>query len=160
MEVKSFTEIEPEFMERVQRIVWCTVATIDPKGRPRSRILHPIWQGSTGWICTGRQTLKARHLRSNPFVSLTYWDPQQEQIHADCRAEWADEPAERERIWNLFQSTPEPVGYNPALFWPQGPTDPNFGALKLTPWRLELWSLAELASGKPGTVWHNPEAGQ
>jgi len=50
MEVSSFTEIEAEFTERVQRIVWCNVATIDTLDRPRSRILHPLWEGATGWI--------------------------------------------------------------------------------------------------------------
>ena len=35
MEVSSFAEIEEEFMRRVQRTVWCTVATVDSKGRPQ-----------------------------------------------------------------------------------------------------------------------------
>ena len=71
MDVGSFGEIEKEFNERTQRIVWCTVATIDRKGRPRSRILHPIWEGTTGWI-TGRNSFKAKHLAANPYVSLSY----------------------------------------------------------------------------------------
>ena len=40
----QFSELEPEFIRRVARIVWCTVATIDRKGNPRTRILHPIWE--------------------------------------------------------------------------------------------------------------------
>ena len=55
MDVATFDEIKDEFNARVQRIVWCTVTTIDQKGRPRSRILHPIWDGPTGYIATGRQ---------------------------------------------------------------------------------------------------------
>ena len=77
MDVASFGEIEKEFMERISRIVWCTVTTIDRKGRPRARILHPVWEGSTGWIATGRDSFKAKHLAQNPHVSLSYWDPQQ-----------------------------------------------------------------------------------
>ena len=34
----------PAFVEMAHRIMWCSAATIDPHGRPRSRILHPIWQ--------------------------------------------------------------------------------------------------------------------
>ena len=49
MNVASFADIKEEFNKRVSRIVWCTVATVDTKGRPRSRILHPIWERSTGW---------------------------------------------------------------------------------------------------------------
>ena len=52
MDVNDFSEIEDEFNARVQRIVWCTVTTVDEEGRPRARILHPVWEGSTGWICT------------------------------------------------------------------------------------------------------------
>ena len=84
MEVAAFKDIEEEFMARVRRIVWCTVATVDRKGRPRTRILHPIWEGTTGWIATGRHTLKTKHLAKNPHVSLSYWDQQHQQIYADC----------------------------------------------------------------------------
>ena len=58
MDVASFGEIEQEFMDRVSSIVWCSVATVDRKGRPRSRILHPICEGATGWIATGRNPFK------------------------------------------------------------------------------------------------------
>ena len=93
MDVASFTEIEDEFMARVRRIVWCTVATVDRQGRPRTRILHPIWEGSTGWIGTSPISLKAKHLERNPYVSLSYWDPQHQQIYADCKAEWHNDVA-------------------------------------------------------------------
>src|SRR3990170_8750486 len=98
MDIASFAEIEEEFMARVRRIAWCTVATVDRQGRPRSRILHPIWEGATGWIATGRQSFKAKHLASNPYVSLCYWDPQHEQVYVDCRAEWEDRIEEKRRL--------------------------------------------------------------
>ena len=46
-----------------------------------------------------------------------------------------------------------PVVHDPGLFFPGGPEDPSFGLLKLTPWRIELWSLNDLMTGKPATVW-------
>ena len=153
MDVASFDEIKDEFNARVQRIVWCTVTTIDQKGRPRSRILHPIWEGSTGYIATGRTSFKAKHIEKHPFVSCTYWDPQQQQVYAECKAEWADDPAEKQRIWDLYKAAPEPYGYDPALFWPGGPGDAGFGVLKLTPWRLEISAIADLMSGAPPKVW-------
>jgi general stress protein 26 len=153
MAVTSFASIQDEFLKRVQRIVWCTVATVDTKSRPRSRILHPLWEGATGWIATGRHTLKEKHLQKNPYVSLSYWDQQHEQVYAECRAEWEDTPGEKRRIWELFKNTPPPLGYDPGLFWPGGPDDPTYGVLKLTPWRIELWSLHDLVNGKPSQVW-------
>jgi general stress protein 26 len=151
MDVSSFTEIADEFNRRVRRIVWCTVSTIDRKGRPRSRILHPIWEGATGYIATGRHSFKEKHLAANPFVSLSYWDPQQEQVYVDCRSEWEDNPAEKRRIWELYKSTPPPLGYDPAMIWRGGPDDPVVGIMKLTPWRIELSSLRALT--EPKLIW-------
>jgi general stress protein 26 len=150
-EVASFAEIEDEFMARVRRIAWCTAATVDRKGRPRTRILHPIWEGATGWILTGRHTLKTKHLANNPHMSLTYWDPLHQQIHADVVAEWDDDLKEKERVWDVYKNTPPPLGYDPAIIWPQGAADPEIGLLKLTPWRIELFGLADFARG--ATIW-------
>lgn len=149
----SFSEIEQEFMRRVARTVWCSVATVDRKGRPRTRILHPIWEGSTGWIATGRHTLKTKHLARNPYVSLSYWDPQHEQIHADCKAEWVDDQAEKVRIWELYKATPPPLGYDPGMIWQGGVDDPTYGLLKLTPWRVELFALKNVMTGEGPQVW-------
>jgi general stress protein 26 len=155
VDVDNFDQLEPEFSERIKRIVWCTVSTVDGKGRPRSRILHPIWEGSTGYIATGRTSFKAKHLSKNPYVSLTYWDPAHQQIYAECRAEWDDSPEEKRRIWDLYKNTPPPLGYDPAMIpvWKDGPSSPEFGVLKLTPWRIELYSIQDMMAGKPSLVW-------
>jgi general stress protein 26 len=126
-EAQSFQEIATTFDERVRRIVWCTVSTVDTKGRPFSRILHPIWEGSTGWIATGRQTLKTKHLAKNPMLALSYWDPSHDTVIAQCRAEWCDDDATRRRIWELLKGTPPPVGYDPGLFFRGGVSDPGYG---------------------------------
>ena len=46
--------VDEAFVTIAHRIVWCTVATVDRRGRPRSRILHPYWErtpdGLVGWI--------------------------------------------------------------------------------------------------------------
>ena len=67
----DFAELEPEFTRRVSRIVWCSVATIDRAGNPRTRILHPIWEVidgvPVGYIATGRHSLKEKHIARNPY---------------------------------------------------------------------------------------------
>jgi uncharacterized pyridoxamine 5'-phosphate oxidase family protein len=138
MEIETFEEIQGDLEARVRRIVWCTVATVDRQSRPRVRMLHPVWEGSTAYICTGRNSHKAQHLAINPYVSLSYWDAQHEQVYADCEATWVDDAAEKKRIWDLFKSEEEPYGYDPAMFWPDGPEEETFGVLKCEPWRLEL----------------------
>ena len=155
MDVTSFSDIQEELLARVRRIVWCTMTTVDRRGRPRSRILHPIWEGSICWAATYRGSFKGKHIARNPYVSLTYWDPQQQQVYADCRAEWDDGAAEKQRVWELYKSTPPPLGYDLGQFFRQGPDDPNYGLLKLTAWRIELWSLPDMMSGIPNKVWRN-----
>ncbi|HTF32731.1 MAG TPA: pyridoxamine 5'-phosphate oxidase [Myxococcota bacterium] len=128
---------------------------MDALGRPRSRILHPIWEGSTGWIATGRRSFKAKHIEDIPYVSLSYWDPQHEQVYVDCGAEWEERTQEKQRIWQLFHSTPPPLGYDLAQFF-GAPDDPSYGLLRLSPWRVELWSLQDLTKGRPPRVWRPP----
>ncbi|MGI8927827.1 MAG: pyridoxamine 5'-phosphate oxidase family protein [Tepidiformaceae bacterium] len=152
MDVQSFAEIEPELMARVRPIVWCTVTTVDRRGRPRARILHPMWEGSTAFIMTGRQSFKTKHLEQNPYVSLSYWSVEHGLAYAECKAEWRDDAAEKRRVWELFKTTPPPYGYDPAMFF-KSADDPGFGVLRCTPWRVEVHSLAELATGTPSRVW-------
>jgi general stress protein 26 len=151
--VGSFAALADEFERRWQRTIWATMATVGPSGRLQSRMVHPLWEGTTGWITTAADSLKARHLKNNPYASLTYWDQTNEQVHVECRAEFEERSEEKRRVWELFQTTPFPLGYDPALFFTDGPEAPSVGIVRLVPWRLELWSLADLMSGKPSRVW-------
>ncbi len=152
MDVSAFADIEADFNARVSRIVWCTITTVDAKGRPRSRILHPVWEGSTGWIMTGRQSFKAKHLAKNANVAVSYWDQQHDNVYAECEATWADDAATKQHVWDLFKATPEPYGYDPKMFFPAA-DNPAFGVLKLTPRRIELSSLSDLPAQRPPRVW-------
>lgn len=118
-------------------MVWCNVATIDECQRPRSRILHPYWEGATGWICTHRQSYKARHLEQNPFVSLAYIAQVMQPVYVDCKTDWEHNLDEKKRVWDLFKSAPEPLGFDPAHDF-ISPDHEGFGLLKLTPWRIDL----------------------
>lgn len=138
--VASFDEIAEEFDRRVRRMVWAVVATIDTAGRPRTRLLHLLWEGSTGWIATEPASLKAKHLARNHYVSLGYADPV-EPVYVEATAEWVDDPAEKQRVWDFIKSQPEPYGYDPTIIpqWKDGPGSERFGLLKLTPWRIEVY---------------------
>jgi len=152
MRVASFEEIAAEFARRVERMVWCTMATADAGRRIRSRIVHPLWDGHVGWLLTDRHSPKGKDLDGNPWTSLTYIDSAQEQVHVECRAEWVESQVEKDRVWAWFASVPPPLGYDPGLFF-KSAADTTFGVAKLLPWRVELWSLADLMAGKPTRVW-------
>lgn len=146
--MNELSEIAPAFVEMAHQIVWCSAATVDKYGRPRSRILHPIWQwdGSqlVGWIATGPTPLKRAHLAAHPYISLNYWTPSQDTCTAECQAAWAFDDETRMMVWNLFLNAPEPVSYDPAIVpaW-DSPTAESFAVLRLEPWRLRVF---------PGTV--------
>jgi hypothetical protein len=152
MEVQNFSEIEAEFIKRVHTMVWCNVATVDSKGRPRSRILHPIWEGSTGWIGTHPDSHKAGHLAKNPHVSLAYITELFKPVYVDCTAEWIHDLDQKKRIWDLFRNTPPPLGYDPAQDFISYDSE-RFGLLKLTPWRIDLVSFPAESFEKGTLVW-------
>jgi Pyridoxamine 5'-phosphate oxidase len=151
--MSTLAEIAPPFVDLAHRIVWATVATVDPQNRPRTRILHPVWEWDgtrlTGWIATGPTPVKVAHLEHTPNVSLTYWDPSHDTCTAECSAEWVDDDGKVE-VWERFENAPSPVGYDPGIVqaWAGGPTSPAFAALRLAPWRLRVSPGTVLLEGK------------
>ena len=132
------------------------VATVDGGCRPRTRILHPIWQWDgellVGWIATGPTPVKRQHLDANPDVSVSYWDPTQDTASAECLATWHFDDDTRSWLWDHFKHAPGAVEYDPAIVaaWAAGPTSPAFAALRLDPWRLRVQPAAA-TSGDTGT---------
>jgi hypothetical protein len=158
--MNTLAETAPAFVEMAHKIVWASVATVDAQGRPRSRILHPIWQWDSkrlvGYIGTSPTPTKRANLHASPFMSLNYWTPAQDTCVAECRAEWVFDDAGRTMIWDLFASAPSPLGYNPAIIpaW-TSPTADAFAGIRLTPWRLRVFPGSVLM-GQGGAVllWH------
>jgi hypothetical protein len=146
--VEGLARVAPAFVEMAHRIVWCTATTVDRANRPRSRILHPIWQWDghdlTGWIATSPTPVKRAHLAHSPYLSCGYWAPSHDTCVAECEAEWATDDETCTAVWERFRTGPEPVGYDPAMVpaW-DSPTSPSFAALRLTPWHVRVF---------PGTV--------
>ena len=79
--MNTLVDTAPAFVEMAHRIVWCSAATVDSHGRPRSRILHPIWQWDgqnlVGWIVTSptgsaafNEELGRLTLLSYPMIAL------------------------------------------------------------------------------------------
>ena len=140
MEIARFEDIQAEFMNRAQQAVYCNVATVDPKGRPRSRVMHVVWDGPTGWVITAPDSHKAHHLASNPFVSLAYISNPMKPVYVDCKAEWIRTAEEKWQVWELYKIIPPPLGFDPTPHY--GTIEhKHFGLLKFTPWRIELAEL-------------------
>ena len=154
--MNDLTQTAPAFVRMAHRIVWCSAATVDTRGRPRSRVLHPIWQWDgdrlVGWVGTGPTPVKRAHLNATPYMSLSYWAPTHDTCVADCRVTWAFDDETRKMVWDLFVGTPEPVGYDPTIIpgW-DSPTSEAFAVLRLEPWRLRVFP-GSIVMGQGGEV--------
>ena len=150
----SLELIAPGFVEMAHSIVWASVATVDADGRPRTRILHPIWQWDgaelVGWIATSPTPQKRAHLAAHPDISISYWTTTHDTCSAECSAEWVLDDDGRISVWNLFKNGPAPVGYDPVIIppWRGGPTSNAFAALRLRPWRLRVMPGTVMTSGQ------------
>jgi hypothetical protein len=141
-------DVAPAFVDMAHRIVWATAATVDPSNRPRTRVLHPLWEWDgealVGWIATGPTPIKRANLGHSPYMSLNYWDPTQDTCTADCRATLHLDEETCRAVWDRFVQAPPPVGYDPSIIpgW-DAPESPSFAAIQLQPHRLRVF---------PGTV--------
>ena len=99
--------VAPAFVEMAHRIVWCSGATIDRAGRPRGRVLHPVWEwdGSElkGWIATSPLSPKRADLDAHPFISLNYWESSHDTCLAECSATWKLDEESRVEGWNRIE---------------------------------------------------------
>jgi len=154
--MSEFNETAKAFVQMAHEIVWCSVATIDKKGRPRSRVLHPIWElkgeDLIGWIATGPTPIKKAHLNVSAYVSCNYWASNQDTCVAECHASWVEDLEGKKNIWDKFVNGPAPVGYDPSIIpgWESAGSE-NFAGLRLDPWRLRVMPGSVMMSGS-GTV--------
>ncbi|WP_214412613.1 pyridoxamine 5'-phosphate oxidase family protein [Sphaerisporangium fuscum] len=157
--VSEFTAVQDQFDAYIGDIVYATMTTVDKRGRPRARVLIPVWEivegRPLGWLATYRTPVKAAHLAGNPHTTFSYWSPRQNAVSVDTVAEWVDDLEVRRHVWDLYRRTsPKGAGYDLGRFWPGGPTDPELHVLRLTPWRVQVIRGTDLHS----KIWKSPDA--
>lgn len=156
--VGSFSAIEKDFTDIISAVVYATMTTVDAKGRPRSRVLLPIWQLTgdrpIGWLATFDTPVKRAHLAANPHATFSYWSPAQNTVAIDTVAAWETDEAVKRAVWALYrEGSPRGVGYDPSAYWPGGPADPGFHLLRMDPWRIQVLRGGDLATGRPSRIW-------
>ncbi|MEO1057028.1 MAG: pyridoxamine 5'-phosphate oxidase family protein [Actinomycetota bacterium] len=134
----------------VERVVWAAIATVGPDGQPRTRLMHPVWFWDTDVptaLVSARPTpLKIRHLATQPVVSCHYWDPAHDTVAIDAAARWVPSD-ERQAAWERVKSVPEPVGFDPAMIWPDGSESDDCAFLSLVAHRIVAQPARQPAVG-------------
>ena len=145
-----------EARRTVEAVVYCTASTVGPDGRPRSRVVHPVWDWSEdvprGWVTSRPTPLKQRHLAATPVMTCSYWSPAHDVVTFDCDGRWLDE-GEQAEAWARIAATPAPVGFDPATIWPAGASDPTFAVIELAPYRIVSRTAAGMAAGDRPRLW-------
>ncbi|MGW0504105.1 pyridoxamine 5'-phosphate oxidase family protein [Micromonospora sp. NPDC003241] len=161
--VGDFADLRDDFLRLTTEIGWCAVATVDGRGRPRSRIMHVSWEigdaGPTGWVSTTRTPVKTAHLARSPYVSCSYWTPAHDAVFVDCRATWLEPGDTKRHVWDMVAAAATQRGFDPYAVWPDGPADAGFEVLQFDPWRVQI-TLQDLANGQTigsSRVWHAAE---
>jgi general stress protein 26 len=157
----DFAALEDDHLRITTKTVFCTVTTFDEAGRPRSRMLHPIFAvpdgRPLGWALTGRTPLKTRHIAANPHVSCAYWTPSHDTVFVDTVATWVEDDAEKAEVWELFLNSPTPLGWGPEGMAGQGVErwrNPVFRPVRPEPWRVQVMTGDNYPRGElTGRVW-------
>jgi hypothetical protein len=153
MEIRELTDA----IAVAHTVVWSTVTTVDPQGRPRARVLHPMWTRSedalVGWALTRPTPVKVRHLGSNPHLTCSYLGANHDIASFDCIAELVDDRGVTRHVWNAFTTAAAPLGYDPAPMFPNGPDGAGIRVLHMTPYRVQVGFATDLARGERARVW-------
>ena len=96
---EDFGELEEDFLRITAATVFCVATTVDPRGWPRARVLHPVFTVAEGrplgWALTARTPMKTRHRAANPHMACCYWNPSHHTVFADCVARWVESASRR-----------------------------------------------------------------
>jgi len=128
---------EADFFKAVdaasKKAIWCAIATVDARGAPRVRVVHPTWDGDVLWFATGADSPKARQIAADPRVDVQFLVAPPDFVHVMVRgrAEIVAHPGEKKRVWDV-------IDYDLSQFWKGGPDDPSYAPVKIVPERVEL----------------------
>jgi hypothetical protein len=149
-------QVIPDAIAVATQAPWATMATVDSAGRPRSRVVHPVWWpegGALAGVLTSRPTpVKRAHLARTPYASFAYRSEDHSVLYIDAAVLSVDDDARRTAAWHQIARVPEPLGFDPSTIF-AGPDAEDFLVLDLRPYRIQVGLGADLARGRPTRMW-------
>jgi len=123
---------------RAQQPLIASLATVAEDGRPWVRYVVPNVSDDLSMIvATSLRSRKVSHIRGNPEVHLTCGSTDMSKpgnyLQIEARAEVITDPAARKAHWSEGLSN-----------YFQGPDDPNYVLLSITPYRIEIFGMTDM----------------
>ncbi|MCG7379282.1 MULTISPECIES: pyridoxamine 5'-phosphate oxidase family protein [Paenibacillus] len=122
------TELEQNIVKALENNPFCSFSTVE-NGKPKSRYMALFNDGMNIHLATNRRTHKVEELENNPNVSLLLGyesGGSKEVVEVEGTCEITKNEALREQVWN-----------DELKAWFDGPQDPNYVILDITPTRIE-----------------------
>jgi general stress protein 26 len=138
------TAIVAAAREVMQKARYCALVTLGRDGQPQARIVDPLppEPDFTVWIATSPATRKVGELRSNPRLTLVYFDASGPgYVTLLGTGELVSDPAERARRWKEDW----------APFYKDRHRGDDFVLIRARPSRLEVVSERHGLRGDPAT---------
>jgi general stress protein 26 len=132
-------DLKQTVRDLLQRHRYSKLITIGVDGTPRGRIMThlPPEKDMIIWYATGLHTNKIKEIKRNPEVSVFVDHPTDNSgVSIVGKAEILTDERLRKKYWQ------DAWGF----FWPDGPSNPDYCLLKITPMRMEYFN--------PGPAYH------
>ncbi len=120
----------------------CSLITLDNVGYPQARLMHPFEpeEDLAVWLATNRRTRKVQRIQENPYILLSYHDPEGGgYVALSERARLEEDPDARKNRWK--------EDWRP--FYPAGPTGDDYILIAVVPFRIELMSFSKEVASDP-----------
>lgn len=145
----------PDFWDEAQAIIAAAPIAFLASAQgeqPLVRAVTPAYEGCTVYVATDPDTAKVRQIQRNPLVNLIHWGKDFRHVSLRARASLVTDPEVLDRLWDAF-----PYSLTDYFDRSDPPAEgkAQYGLLCLAPFRIELGSLASLATGKPPQVWRS-----
>lgn len=121
-------QLQRKITETLERNRFGSFATVEG-GRPKVRYMTVFNEGMTVYLVTSSQTHKVEELEQNPNVALLLGFEQggtQDEVQIEGTAKVTRDEELRKKLWHdTFEQ------------WLEGPDDPNYVVIEITPTRAE-----------------------
>ena len=123
-------DLKKTIIDFVGSYQYSNLITVTEDGTPRGRMMAhlPLKDDMVIWYATGNQSRKVAEIEKNPAASVFFYRPTDHSgVSALGKAEIVRDDETRKKYWQDKWN----------VFWKEGPTDPGYCLIKITPQKME-----------------------